>query len=78
MENNEPNNIGNRVAKEELLELLNTATPLSEALEQVGEYRASYIVRLISEIEGRPNTRGCSLAGQYNGCGGITVVKDKK
>ena len=69
MKKNVLNKIEKRVAKEELLELLDSATPLSEALDEVGEYRTSYIVRLISEMEGRPNTRSCALAGQYNGCG---------
>jgi hypothetical protein len=37
-------------------------------LDKIGEHRTSHIVRLISDTGTRSNTRGCSLAGQYNGC----------
>ncbi|MDE1350297.1 hypothetical protein L9W80_09050 [Vibrio aestuarianus] len=62
-----------RVAKNSLLSLMDSGVSLSDALDEVGEYRGSYLIRLISESDGRPNTRSCQLAAQYNGCG---IIKD--
>lgn len=51
-----------------LMELLNSGTNLEKALDTIDEQRVKCFIKVLSDFDGRPNTRSCELARQYNGC----------
>lgn len=53
----------------ELKSLLETGTPIEEALSKIGEERTQYIIKEIGIIKVRANTvGGCPIGAQYCGC----------